>query len=235
MDDIVIDNNGSIYILDGGNGRVMKWTPGVSSGIIVAGGFSIGSNVSQLNNAKGMFLDMNTSTIWIADTDNHRIVKWISPTSSMVVCGSFGSNNDQFYYPYGLFIDTSDSNTLYVADTFNHRIQQWLAGATRGTTLAGITSYYGTGFNQLWCPTAVIVDNYRNMFIIDATNNRILRWPIGASSGTIIAGDLSSGSALNLFNIPMNMDFDSNGSLFVADKSNNRIQKFLISCRMFRL
>ncbi|CAF0795080.1 unnamed protein product [Adineta ricciae] len=230
LDDISIDNNGNIYILDGGNDRVMKWTPGASSGVIVAGGYGIGSNVSQLNNAKGMLLDTNTSTIWIADTDNHRIVKWISPTSSMVVCGSFGSNSNQFYYPYGLFIDTSDSNTLYVADTFNHRIQQWLAGATRGTTLAGITSYYGTGLNQLWCPTAVIVDNYRNMFITDATNNRILRWSIGTSSGMIIAGDLTSGSAPNLLNIPMNMDFDSNGSLFVVDKSNNRIQNFLISC-----
>ena len=153
----------------------------------------------------------------------------------MVVCGSYGSNNSQFMYPGGLFIDTSNSNTLYVADTNNHRIQMWLPGATSGNTVAGITSNYGSGLNQLWYPKTLLVDNNQNMFIVDRYNNRILKWPIGASSGIIIAGDTSSGIQSNQLNNPMNINFDSSGSLFVVDTSNNRIQKFLISCRKFNL
>ncbi|CAF1561475.1 unnamed protein product, partial [Adineta ricciae] len=167
---------------------------------------------------------------WIADTGHHRIVKWISPTSSMVVCGSFGTGNSQFYYPYGLFVDTSDSNTLYVADTSNHRIQRWLAGATSGTTVAGFTGYYGNGLNQLWYPSSVTLDNNRNMFIVDSNNNRILQWAIGSSSGMIIAGDIYYGTTSYLLDSPTNIDFDSSGSLFVADTANNRIQKFIVSC-----
>ncbi|CAF1588571.1 unnamed protein product [Adineta ricciae] len=212
LDDMRIDNSGNIYILDSAIGRVTKWARGASSGVVVAGGNDL------------------VECFWIADTSNHRIVKWISPTSSMIVCGSFGTGNSQFYYPYGLFVDTSDSNTLYVADTFNHRIQIWLAGATSGTTVAGFTGYYGNGLNQLWYPTSVTLDNNRNMFIVDSNNKRILQWAIGLSSGMIIAGDIYYHVAPYWLYDPMNIDFDSNGSLFVADAANNRIQKFLISC-----
>ncbi|CAF1159567.1 unnamed protein product [Adineta ricciae] len=230
VDDMSIDNSGNIYILDGSKARVTKWARGASSGVVVAGGNALGNNASQLYYSRGMFLDTSASAIWIADTSNHRIVKWTSPTSSMVVCGSRGAEDDQFAYPFGVFLDESNSNTLYVADTFNHRIQRWLTGAASGTTVAGLTGYYGNGLNQLWYPTSVTLDNNRNMFIVDSNNNRILQWAIGLSSGMIIAGDIYYGVAAYLLYDPMNIDFDSNGSLYVADTANNRIQKFLISC-----
>jgi sugar lactone lactonase YvrE len=230
-----IDPKGSIYILDGNNGRVTKWMQRASSGTVVAGGNGIGSATNQLNSACGMFIDSNTSTIWIADQNNNRIVKWSSPTTSVVVCGSYGSNNNQFMYPQGLFVDTSNSNTLYVADTYNHRIQLWLPGATSGITVAGITGYYGSGLNQLWFPTTLMVDNNQNMYILDFSNNRILQWTIGASSGMIIAGDGTPGTQATQLDYPYNINFDSSGSLYVADTSNNRIQKYLISCRKFNL
>ena len=225
-----VDVNGSIYILDGESGQVSKWTTGGANGTLVAGGNGLGNNTNQTNGATGMFIDRGVSAIWIADTHNHRIVKWTSPTASSVVCGSYGSSNSQLRYPQGLFIDTNDLNKLYVADTYNHRIQMWLSGATSGVTVAGITGYYGNGLNQLWGPKTLLVDNHQNMFIVDQENNRILEWMIGASSGMVIAGG-STGIQPNLLSFPWNINFDSTGSLFVVDSYNNRIQKFLISCR----
>jgi sugar lactone lactonase YvrE len=111
----------------------------------------------------------------------------------------------------------------------------WLPGATSGITVAGITGYYGNGLNQLWNPTALMVDNNQNMYIVDSDNNRILQWTIGASSGMIIAGDGTYGTLATQLNNPYNINFDSSGSLYVADSSNNRIQKYLISCRKFNL
>jgi sugar lactone lactonase YvrE len=230
-----IDPNGSIYILDRNNGRVTKWMQGASSGTVVAGGNGIGNATNQLNSPSGMFIDSSTSNIWIADSNNNRIVKWSSPTTSVVVCGSYGSNNTQFIYPQGLFVDTSNSNTLYVADTNNHRIQMWLPGATSGITVAGITGYCATGLNQLCSPIALMVDNNQNMYIVDKGNSRILQWKIGASSGTIIAGNGTSGTQATQLNSPNRINFDSSGSLYVADTLNNRIQKYLISCRKFNL
>ncbi len=39
----------------------------------------------------------------------------------------------------------------------------------------------------------------------------------------------------NLLGLPSSVSFDSNGSLFVADTTNNRVQRFTISCRKIYL
>ncbi len=220
-----------MYVVDSGNYRVMKWPPGAVVGTIVAGGNGRGSGTNQLNSPDGLFLEANTSTVWIADTNNHRIVKWSSPSSGVVVCGSYGSGATQFNNPSGVFVDTSTSNTLYVADTGNHRIQKWLSGYTSGTTVAGQTDVFGNGFNQLYLPQAVIVDTNGNIFISDASNNRIMRWAAGSNYGLPVAGGSSSGSLPSLLNLPQGLRFDSNGDLVTADFYNNRVQKFPISCR----
>ncbi|CAF1271665.1 unnamed protein product [Adineta ricciae] len=231
MNDMSIDSNGNIYILDGDNARVTKWLPSASNGTIVAGGNGVGSDTNQFDGAMGMFMDdTSATTIWIADTNNHRIVKWTSPTTSTVVCGGYGTGNDQLLYPFGVYVDANDANALYVADTGNHRIQKFLSGATTGVTVAGITEYYGYGLNQLQQPSAVMVDNNQNMFIVDKDNNRIMKWTVGTSSGMIITGYSYSGTQAYQFDKPVHLDFDSNGSLYVVDEYNHRIQKLPMSC-----
>lgn len=132
-----MDNNSNVCVVDTGNARVMKWTPGAVVGSIVAGGNGRGSGNNQLNRRDGLFLNTNSSAIWIADTNNSRIVKWSSPSSVTVICGTYGSNPNQFIHPRGLFVDINNLNTLYVVDTGNHRIQEWLSGARSGATVAG--------------------------------------------------------------------------------------------------
>ena len=225
-----VDSNGSIYILDGDNGRVLKWMQGSSSGILAAGGSGLGNNTNQIDSAAGMFIDSNTSAIWIADTHNHRIVRWTSPTTSAIVCGSYGSNADQFRFPGGVFVDASDSNALYVADTANHRIQLWVSGATSGRTVGGITGIYGDGLDQLYYPVSVIGDGNGNIYVADFGNNRIIRWVVGSSSGLTISGSLMYGVLPSQLNNPTSVKLDSSGALIVADTANSRIQKFSISC-----
>jgi sugar lactone lactonase YvrE len=227
---ISLGPNGSIYILDNGNDRVVKWAPGFTSGTIVAGGSGQGSNSNQLHNPFGMFLDSSTSFIWIPDSYNNRIVRWESPSIVVIVCGSYGTNAHQFNQPAGLFVDTNSANTLYVADTYNHRIQMWLPGATNGTTVAGQTAVSGSALNQLSYPQALLVDTNGYMYIVDEDNNRIMRWMIGLTAGVIIAGSSTSGNLPYQLSTPKNIRFNSRGDLLVADMSNNRIQKFSISC-----
>ncbi|CAF0723832.1 unnamed protein product [Adineta steineri] len=235
IDEMHTDANGNIYILDGVLSRVTKWTPGSTSGILVAGGGPFidyyDGHVDSMSGSVGMFIDPQALFIWIADTDNNRIVKWVNSTTALTVCGSYGTDSDQFFYPTGLFVDTAAGNTLYVVDCGNQRIQMWLPGATSGLTVAGITSYYGTRLDQLWYPSAIVVDSNQNMFIVDTSNSRILKWKVGASSGVNIAGTEPNGGTLSSqLNTPGSISFSSNGSLFVADTSNNRIQRFIISC-----
>jgi sugar lactone lactonase YvrE len=233
VEGISVDLSGNIYIVEGGNARVTKWTPGALSGILVAGGNGAGSNANQLDYPEGMFIGLNSSIIWIADTGNNRIVRWESSSTGIIVCGSYGSGANQFNSPYGLFVDESASNTLYVVDTYNHRIQMWLPGATNGTTVAGQTGVCGTGLNQLCYPSSVTKDIYGNIYIVDTSNNRIMQWMIGSASGVIIGGGSTHGALPNQLYTPYNAKLDPSGDVIVADSSNNRIQKFSVSCGKF--
>ncbi|CAF4098252.1 unnamed protein product, partial [Adineta steineri] len=226
MTDMGMDANGNIYVLDGTLSRVTKWTPGSASGILVAGGGPFNDyfdgHVDTMSQPGGMFIEPQSLFIWIADTNNSRIVKWVNSSTALTVCGSYGSNSNQFINPKGLFIDTTTGNTLYVVDSGNHRVQMWPPGATSGITVAGLTGYYGTGLNQLWNPLAIVVDSNQNMYIADVTNARILQWKVGASFGVKIEGITAYGTS--------SITFDPNGSLFFADTNNNRVLRYAVSC-----
>ncbi|CAF1308145.1 unnamed protein product [Adineta ricciae] len=224
------DTNGNLYILDVKLGRVVKWSTANMNGTVVAGGYGNGYGANQLNAPCGMFFDPNTMFIWIADTYNHRIVRWESPTTGIIVGGSNGSNADQFNYPFGLFVDTKDANTLYVADTYNHRIQQWLSGAKNGTTVAGQTGVAGSSLSVLYYPISVIGDGNKNLYILCFTTSSIVKWQVGATVGSLIVGTLTAGSSSNQLYNPYNFKFGPDYSIYVPDFKNNRTQKFSAIC-----
>jgi DNA-binding beta-propeller fold protein YncE len=233
VDAFSIDAADNIYVVDDTNARVTKWAPGALTGVLVAGGHGSGSSLNQMAGPCGLYVEPDTSIIWIADTDNSRIVKWPCPSTAVLVAGSYGSKANQFKYPQGLFVDTSASNTLYVADTNNDRIQMWLSGATNGTTVAGITAVSGSGLNQFYSPTTLIVDNNGIMYVVDNGNSRIMQWIPGSTSGILIAGTTTRGTLPNQLCRPFGIRFDSSGALIVADSCNNRIQKFSVVCCKF--
>ncbi|CAF4013666.1 unnamed protein product [Adineta steineri] len=226
-----IDVSGNMYVLDQGNDRVIKWTPGASSGILVAGGNGQGSSLNQLDSPSDFFIEPNTSYIWIADSANNRIVKWINTSTALLVAGGTqGSKANQFHYPDGIFVDTSDSNTFYVADCNNHRIQKWLYGGSNGTTVAGQSGVYGSALNQLYLPYTLTMDRNKSLYIVDYGNNRIVLWLLGATSGIVIAGTGVSGVLPSQLYEPQSVKLDSTGALIVDDYGNNRIQRFPVLC-----
>jgi sugar lactone lactonase YvrE len=231
VDSFSIDASGNIYIIDDTNACVTKWSPGYSTGILVAGGNGQGATLTKLNGPQALFVEPNTSIIWIADTYNCRIVKWTSPSTAILVAGgACGSKPSQFNYPAGLYVDTSASNTLYVVDTDNHRIQMWISGSNNGTTVAGQTGVAGSALNQLSSPVSLIMDKNGSMYIVDTGNYRIILWTLGFTSGVVIAGVDTFGTLPNQIYYPLSIRFDSSGALIVADSGNNRIQRFSVVC-----
>lgn len=68
------------------------------------------------------------------------------------------------------------------------------------------------------------------MYIVDTTNDRIMKWTTNYTEGGIcIAGCTgSSGTGAKQLEKPRDLKFDSDGNLYVCDQGNNRIQKFMI-------
>jgi hypothetical protein len=103
------------------------WNP---NGITVAGhqNGNSGSNLASLDFPIDIFIDSN-DTLFIADGDNNRIVKYYdNATSGILVAGpSSGSGSNQLNGPKGIAVD--DMGNVIVGDSLNYRIQKFPPGS----------------------------------------------------------------------------------------------------------
>ncbi|CAF4921243.1 unnamed protein product [Rotaria sp. Silwood1] len=229
---LALDSSNTLYVADWYNNRVQAWLLGASTGMTVAGDASgtPGSDSNYLNTPADVAVDSN-GNIYVADTYNHRVQFWARDASTgttIAGTGSPGTSNNELTYPQGIARDSS-SGTLYIADTFNHRVMRYLPNTLSGTVVAGGNDQ-GLGNTQLFYPYSICFDLSSNSLVISnwAANN-VVRWVLGATSWTLVAGDISgsSGSTSTLFDQPFDITLDSWGNLYVADSHNYRIQFFL--------
>lgn len=172
----------------------------------------------------------------------------------------------ELFQPFGVAVDTTASPAiLYVADTANNRVLAWRnavdgENAKQSDLVIGQRNFYST-FTQgpgsnlstgLNSPTGLAVDANGNLWVADAGNNRLLRYPkpfaqkdegkeliepdvvVGqqdfnsraANGGE--AGPNAKGLALIASNriFRISLTFDPNGNLWVNDPLNNRVLRF---------
>ena len=136
-------------------------------------------------------------------------------------------------YPAGMAIDTNGN--LYIADRSNHKIRK-VSTAGIITTFAGTGTAGSLGDGSaassalLYNPQGIAIYS-GNCYISDTTNNKIRKVNstgfISTYAGTNTAGSSGDGFAatLALLYNPQGLTIDSNGNLFIADRSNHIIRK----------
>jgi len=173
----------------------------------------------------------------------------------------------EFDLPQSVALDTSVSPPiLYVVDAVNNRVLAWknASAFTKGAPVADLvigqrdllstapqgpavsSSNLSTGLFQ---PVGATVDASGNLYVIDAGNNRILRYPTPFSqTGSLLPVDLilgqkitSGGSANQGQSAPSRttlalagssgalragIAFDTSGNLWVSDPGNNRVLRY---------
>ena len=190
--------------------------PATSDYEFVAKWGSTGAGPLQLNSPEGLAVD-GAGNVYVADSENHRIVKYSGSGSYITSWGSFGTGNGQFDTPTDVTVDSS--GTVYVVDHWNDRIQKFNSS---GTFLAKWgTSGVNTG--QFWAPIGIAVDVNSNVFVADGKNERIQKF---SSTGTFLATWGSRGAGNSQFSGLYGVAVDSAGNVYVADALNKRIQKF---------
>ena len=163
--------------------------------------------------------------IYVADTFNHRILKFDNQGKLVLQWGFYGSvyesneRSNGLNEPWG--IDVSKDGFVYVADTWNHRIVKY--------DLEGdfVLSWGGFGDDadlySMWGPREVLVGQDGMIYVADTGNKRI---SVFTDDGQIVRqvgrGGLGSGE----FEEPVGLSLDSVGNLYVADTWNARIQVF---------
>ena len=208
---IFVTSNGNIYA-DNGN-SVNVFVKSVSYSNISISVMNISSS------CMGLFVDITNSLYCSIDVRHQVFKKWLNDNTSLGTgiagTGSQGSASNLLNNPNGIFVDTNFD--LYVADYWNHRIQLFRLGQSNGITVAGNTSLNLT--ISLYCPSNVILDRNKYLFISDSRNNRI----IGSDENGFRCIIRCSGGSNT-----RSIAFDSFGNLYVVDQGNNRIQKFTL-------
>jgi streptogramin lyase len=212
----------SVYVLDAYNYRVQKWLKNGTNPVTMPG-------AGLFDTSYNMFVDEN-GNLYLSNYNDNKVILFASNSSiSQTVAGNgiAGLSANQLSGPNGVFVN--DAKTLYVADTLNHRIQKWIYGALSGVTVAGTNGTSGGSLTQLCYPESLRVDTNGYIYIVDRGNNRIVRWAPNATSGIcVVACTGVQGAQPNNLYFPIDIEFDSNGSLYVSDDGNSRVQKFEI-------
>ncbi len=162
--------------------------------------------------------------IYVADSGNNRI-QVFSPEGQFVrEWGSGGSGPGEFNEPWGLVVDDS---FVYVADTWNHRVQKFdRAGNlvnTFGTSGAPAGDGVDQGLGLFFGPRDIVFLNDNELAITDTGNHRI---QVMDTDGNFLRQVGGLGSLPGQFNEPVGLARGADGSIFVADTWNGRIQQF---------
>jgi hypothetical protein len=123
------ESNAYLYIADGLNHRIQRYNLLYPMNCTtVAGGNGPGTGSHQLNAPIGVRLSKRTGAIYIADSNNHRIQRWIPGATNGVtitgVTGLSGTNATLLNQPRHLFLSLNETQ-LYVSDGNNHRVQRF--------------------------------------------------------------------------------------------------------------
>jgi sugar lactone lactonase YvrE len=64
------------------------------------------------------------------------------------------------------------------------------------------------------------------VYVVEAYNHRVTRWPKGETKGIVVVGGNGCGDEKNQFCHPIGLSFDRRGHMYVAGYLNHRVQQF---------
>jgi len=206
---IAIDAEGSVYIVDTGNSRIVKFNK-KGDYEFALGGF--GWETEQFDRP----LDITVKTgleVFVADFNNERIERYdknLNYISSFYSEETF-STNLQFGFPSG--VDVSAQGELFICDNENNRILKL-------NTLGEPTLSFGDfnwGDGQLEHPAKVEISPGNLIYVSDQSANQVVVFDY--------FGNYVSRFGKKLLNKPKGMTWSQN-KLFVADSGNDRMVVF---------
>ena len=134
---------------------------------------------------------------------------------------------------------------MFVLDRDNYRVLKWQVGDTLGyVVVAGRGN--GAAFNQIGTSYGMFVDSNWNIYISEQSNHRVTLWSqANLTAGVLVsvhclfffsfsflwkqkkvAGGNGNGNTAEKLNSPWGVIVDINGSIYVSDRGNHRIQKW---------
>ncbi len=213
--DVAVDGKGRVFVADGVNDRIVRFSPGGSvDGTLERFGDD------RLNRPIGVSVDAS-DRLWIADSGNHRVI--IAGPDGTRVETIVVSPPDGGRLP-GITdaIVTSDGRRVYIVDNHNHRLLVREGGSE---TLEPI-GRFGRAIGQFEWPFLICTGPGGDVYVSESIGARVQR--IGATGRW--AGQVPGGAAwgveLGQLYRPKGVAVDAGGRLYVSDSTLGVVQVF---------
>ncbi|CAF4008715.1 unnamed protein product [Rotaria sp. Silwood1] len=187
------------------------------NGVTVAGGNGQGSGLNQLDRPLGLYVDYD-QTIYVADQNNHRIMTWKSgATSGQVIAGGNGQGQGahQLNRPFDVILDKK-SNSLIISEHGNSKLVRW---PHQNGTKTEVMNW------NIEC-IGLTMDDNGFLYVVEHGKHEVIRYGIGDTKGTVVAGGHGRGNGLNQLSFPWFVFVDRDHSVYVSDSGNHRVMKW---------
>ncbi|MRH99484.1 hypothetical protein GH721_02965 [Kriegella sp. EG-1] len=241
--DIIMGNDGYLYVADTWNNRIRKISLSgeVTTVAGSTGGYAEGTGTNaKFDKPSGLSMDSN-GNIYVADLENQRIRK-IDPNGlvSTLAGGTNGYDDGtgsaaQFKDPTGIAI--TSNNELLVTDYYGRTVRKvTLNGVVTTWAGSGISgSFDRTRLNSSFgTPNGIAIDIQGDVLVSCATHDNIRKISITADEVTTVAGmsNTSAGQSGDIDGIasearfyePAGMLVAPDGTIYVADYENHKIR-----------
>lgn len=257
--------SGKLFVSDSRNNRVLRYASAQAftngqAAEAVLGQSTFTTNTAATTQAgmytpNGIAFDAN-GNLYVADFSNNRVLRFNGAATKVNGANADGVLGQSGFTTSGASVTQSGMNNpiavavdaagnLFVVEINNNRVTRFAsaAGKPNGANADGVlgqsgftSNNSGTTQSSLSNPYAVTVDGAGNLFVADASNNRVMRFNnaaakangatadgvLGQSSFTGNAGSLGQAGLIS----PRGVFTDANGRLYVADANNNRVLRF---------
>lgn len=210
---VAVDPQGNLYVADTWNHRVQKFD---STGRFLlewgqAGQLSDGPD--RLWGPRGIAVNPD-GRVYITDTGNKRVAVFDTSGKFLFEFGAEG--DDRLDEPVGIAVGAD--GRVYVADTWNLRVAVFSADGE------SITSWPVQGWvsNSLDNKPYLAVDDQSRVYVTDPEGYRLI---VFSASGEPLAVFGQYGPEEDSFGLPVGVEIDAVGSLWVVDSGNNRLEK----------
>ena len=217
---LVVDARGGLVVAEWGNNRLQRLT--ATGQPVSTWGNSGGAKSAargEFNYPQGIAVDAQ-GTVYVTDSGNNRVQVFSSSGQLVSVWGQRGDAPGQFYAPDGIAIDSNGN--VYIAEYGNNRVQVMTAGGRFVSQWGG----KGSGPGEFNGAGGLAIDGQGNVYVADQGNSRIQKFSArGAFLTQWGAPGGAKGTGPGEFNTPIGIAVDRDGSIYVTDFGNNRVQK----------
>ena len=223
---LTVTHDGIVCVADEWDFGLKEYRIGAqgSSAAFVRMMFGDPAPVPGFNSPRGLAVNDDTGAIYGVDWWNQRLERFDTDGTFRTAWGRRGTTAEpgSINFAWDAAVDPETGN-VFVANRESHEIEVFDANGgyltrwgLRGTAAGRFTFPQGVAFD----PTN------GTLLVTDSGNGRIQRFSVGASGqGTYLTSYGAKGAAVGQFSVPAGIDVASDGTIWVADTQNDRIQR----------